>query len=131
MDPSNTYDENTMFYYNASIWADTIHYRTNFWYMGGAIASTLLCIACVLPSYYGFWQLGRKVTLGPFEIAAAFRAPNLHHETHANAPVDRLIEEVGGREVRFGQIVAGSDAGRIGIAESEFVQRVEPKIWCW
>lgn len=127
MDPSNDY---TPKYdgFNARIWMDTIHYKSNYWYMGGAIASTMICILCVLPSYWGFWQLGRKVTLGPFEIAAAFRAPNLNHPSAATAPVDKLIEEVGDRRVQYGYILSGSDAGRIGVAEAEYVERVKPKI---
>ncbi|KAF7192985.1 hypothetical protein HII31_05676 [Pseudocercospora fuligena] len=127
MDPNNNYDP-TYNGFDSRIWMDTIHYKSNYWYMGGAIASTIICILCVLPSYWGFWQLGRKVTLGPFEIAAAFRAPNLNHPTAANAPVDKLIEEVGDRRVQFGHIVSGNDAGRIGVAEPEFVERVKPKI---
>lgn len=122
LDPNNNY--NDQYFYNASMWADTVHYKSNFSYMGGAIASTLLCILCVLPSYYGYWELGRKVTLGPFEIAAAFRAPDLHHAMHANAPVDKLMEEIGERRVQFGQIVGGEHAGRIGIADAEYVVRV-------
>lgn len=126
-DPANTY-EGTVDGFDARIWINTIHYKSNYWYMGGAIASTIICILCVLPSYWGFWQLGRKVTLGPFEIAAAFRAPNLNHPTAANAPVEKLIEEVGDRRVQFGHIVNGTDAGRIGVAEPENVERVKPKI---
>ena len=127
MDTENTY-EGSYNGFDARIWMNTIHYKSNFWYMGGAIASTIICILFVLPSYWGFWQLGRKVTLGPFEIAAAFRAPNLNHPTAANAPVEKLIEEVGDRRVQFGHIVSGSDAGRIGVAEPEYVERVKPKI---
>ncbi|KAI5362908.1 hypothetical protein Slin14017_G065890 [Septoria linicola] len=126
-DPANDY-EPTYDGFDARVWKDTIHYKSNYWYMGGAIASTIICILCVLPSYWGFWQLGRKVTLGPFEIAAAFRAPNLNHPTAANAPVEKLIEEVGDRRVQFGHIVNGTDAGRIGVAEPENVERVKPKI---
>lgn len=124
-DPNNDYSE--AYWWDAEVWVDTIHYASNFWYMGGAIASTLICILCVLPSYWGFWQLGRKVTLGPFEIAAAFRAPNLYHPTAANAPVHELLEHVGERRVQFGHIVGGDDAGRIGVAEPEFVARVNPR----
>lgn len=108
----------------ATVYKDTIHYVTNKAYMWGAFASILFCILCVLPVYWGYWQLGREVTLGPFEIAAAFRAPNLYHPT--NPPVKELIKEVGDREVKFGHIVAGGDAGKIAIAEPEYVARIHP-----
>lgn len=42
----------------------TVVYHSNMPWLWAAIASLLFCVACVLPSYYGFWKLGRKVTLG-------------------------------------------------------------------
>lgn len=93
--------------------------------MWGAFASILFCIVCVLPVYWGYWQLGRNVTLGPFEIAAAFRAPNLYHES--NKPIAKLIKtEVGERQVKLGHITEGQDAGKIGVAEPEVVSRIHP-----
>ena len=82
----------------------------------------VVCVFCVLPVYYGYWQLGRAVTLGPFEIAAAFRAPDLHHPT--NAPIDTLIKEVGGRRVKFGEVLDGSDKGKIAVADVGMVASV-------
>ncbi|KAI5362810.1 hypothetical protein Slin15195_G101910 [Septoria linicola] len=109
----------------ATLYRDTIHYKIDENYMWGAFATIILCIFCVLPVYWGYWQLGRNVTLGPFEIAAAFRAPNLYHES--NKPIDKLIKtEVGGREVKFGAITSGDDAGKIGVAEPEVVSRIHP-----
>jgi hypothetical protein len=42
---------------------DTLIYESHYGYMFGALATMLFCICCVLPSYWGFWELGRKVTL--------------------------------------------------------------------
>ncbi|KAJ4346141.1 hypothetical protein N0V95_005694, partial [Ascochyta clinopodiicola] len=50
-------------------------YTTDFSYVFGALAATLVTVLLVLPVYWGFWHLGRKVTLGPLEIANAFNAP--------------------------------------------------------
>lgn len=66
MDPSN--DRTATSAYNATVYRDKIHYVSHFAYMWGAFASTLVCAICVLPVYWGFWELGRKVTLGPFEV---------------------------------------------------------------
>ncbi|KAL2062003.1 hypothetical protein VTL71DRAFT_6269 [Oculimacula yallundae] len=103
----------------AWVYQDAIHYKTNFKFMWGALASMLFCIFCVLPVYYGYWQLGRPVTLGPFEIAAAFRAPVLHHPS--NAAIDTLIKEVGGRRVRFGEVLDGDDKGKMAVAQTDVV----------
>ncbi|KAH0363973.1 hypothetical protein KCU65_g7039, partial [Aureobasidium melanogenum] len=113
---------------NATQYGTSIHYKTNKPYMWGALASMLFCILCVLPSYWGYWQLGRDVTLGPFEIANAFRAPVLDHPAVANAGVKDLIREVGQREVKYGAMVHNDASGRLAIAEPEAVRRVHPRI---
>lgn len=46
-----------------TLYATTI-YVSNWPFLWAAIASLLTCVCLVLPSYWGFWQLGRKVTLG-------------------------------------------------------------------
>lgn len=75
LDPNNDFDK--LEWYPASIWADAVHFETHFWYMGGAAASTIVCLVLILPSYYGFWQLDHKVSLGPFEITAAVLAKKI------------------------------------------------------
>jgi hypothetical protein len=112
----------------AKQYSQSIHYQTNKRFMYGALASILFCILCVLPSYWGYWQLGRDVTLGPFEIANAFRAPILDHPSVANAGVKVLIREVGQREVKYGQMVQNDASGRLAIAEPDAVRRVHPRI---
>jgi hypothetical protein len=42
----------------------TVRYTSNWPWLWGAIVSLIFCVLCVLPSYHGFWKLGRKVTLG-------------------------------------------------------------------
>ena len=48
---------------------DTVRFNSDYQFMGAALAVMFLCILAVIPTYYGFWELGRKVTLGPMEIA--------------------------------------------------------------
>ncbi|KAI5206123.1 hypothetical protein E4T39_02601 [Aureobasidium subglaciale] len=105
--------------WNATEYTHSIHYQTNRAYMWGALASMLFCIICVLPSYYGYWQLGREVTLGPFEIANAFRAPVLDHPAVANARVKDLIREVGNRQVKYGEMIRHDAPGRLAMAEPD------------
>ncbi|KAK5010308.1 hypothetical protein LTR28_010668 [Elasticomyces elasticus] len=114
--------------HDAVVYRDNIHYVTNIKFMWGAFASLLVCVLCVLPTYYGYWQLGRKVTLGPFEIANAFRAPMLEHPVASNGVVEDLLKEVGGRRVKYGEIITGDANGRLAIADPQAVKRVHPKI---
>lgn len=97
-----------------------VHYKTNFAYMGAAVASMVLCALLVLPTYWKFWELGRPVSLAPVEIANAFRAPVLDSSKASNAMVDDLLSEVGDRKVMFGQ----TPQGRLGVEEIGRVKRV-------
>ena len=86
--------------------SDVVYYRTNYYFMGFAVLSTLVCIALVIPSYWRYGELGRDVTLGPIEVASAFRAPMLT-EGRANAAeaggnIKELIKDVGHRKVMYG-----------------------------
>ncbi|USW50064.1 hypothetical protein Slin15195_G033830 [Septoria linicola] len=87
--------------HNATIYTKSVHYKTNKYYMLGACLSTLFCVLCVIPVYWGYWQLGRDVSLGPFEIAHAFQSP-LTSEAFQGS-IRELLQEVGKREVRYGQ----------------------------
>jgi hypothetical protein len=99
-------------------------YTTNYGYMAGAIVATFVTVFLVLPVYWGFWQLGRKVTLGPLEIANAFNAPVIaptktkgHH-----GDFDEVLQEVGKRRVQYGQLL-DAPPGQMGIAEPHRVAR--------
>lgn len=50
-------------------------YRTNTGYMIVALLVSLSGVVAVSVTYYGWWQLGRSVSMSPFEIAKAFDAP--------------------------------------------------------
>jgi hypothetical protein len=93
-------------------------YKTSFAYVGGALAATLITVLFVLPVYWGFWQLGRKVTLGPLEISHAFNAPIIAPDKTKNhhGDFDEVLNEVGKRRVQYGQLV-GAPPGQMGLAE--------------
>lgn len=81
---------------------DTVRYVSDYPYMYAALSVMAFCILCVLPAYWGFWELGRRVTLGPMEIASAFQAPALDSAAvAAGGEVEHMLKEVGQREVRY------------------------------
>ncbi|TKA63462.1 hypothetical protein B0A49_09920 [Cryomyces minteri] len=98
------------------------YYKSDYRWLGGAVASMLLAILGIAPSYYGFWQLGRRVTLGPFEIASALQAPILEHPAVASGQVDDLIEHVGDRRVQYG-LVPEVEQPKLVMAEPDRVAR--------
>jgi hypothetical protein len=71
--------------------------------------ATFFSIFCVMPLFWGFWQLGRKVSLEPLEIARALRAPILANVKNRDAPIDDVMEEVGDRRVQYGRLVDETD----------------------
>jgi hypothetical protein len=107
----------------AAQFSATLQYNTSRPFMYGAIFTMFFCVLCVLPSYWGFWELGRKVTLGPMEIASAFQAPVLDHPTvsRTGGEVDILLKEVGARRVRYGEV---EGSGRLAVAEPAEVKKL-------
>ncbi|KAH8723812.1 hypothetical protein GQ44DRAFT_709652 [Phaeosphaeriaceae sp. PMI808] len=93
-------------------------YKTSFAYVGGALAATFLTVLFVLPVYWGFWELGRKVTLAPLEISHAFNAPIIAPDKTKNhhGDFDEVLNEVGKRRVQYGQLV-NAPPGQMGLAE--------------
>jgi hypothetical protein len=83
---------------------DVIHYRTHYLFMGLGVASMVGCILLILPAFWRYGDLGRDVTLGPFEVASAFRAPMLEtgQGDEAAKNLDELIAKVGEKRVQFG-----------------------------
>lgn len=79
----------------------------------------LIALAClaVLPTYWGWWRLGRAVSLSPLEIAKAFDVP-LMQALDSNATTEDFIRAVGDKRVRYG--FAASSADRDG-RRSDFV----------
>jgi hypothetical protein len=98
---------------------DTVIYESNYGFMAGAIATMVFCVVCVLPTFWGFWRLGRKVTLGPMEIASAFQAPILDGQSRGHE-VDVLLKEVGSRQVRYGEVM---ETGQLGVASPDAVMK--------
>ncbi|KAK4206946.1 hypothetical protein QBC37DRAFT_107181 [Rhypophila decipiens] len=106
-------------------------YETDYGFLIAAVVVTVFSVACVLPVYWGFWELGRETTLEPLEIATALQAPVLLSGTTTQSrsgEIDNVLEEVGKREVLYG-ILPGEapDAMRLAIAPPEQVMPLRGK----
>ena len=77
--------------YDSTQYSFSIHNHTNFTFMAGALVSTFVRDLFVLPTYLGFWQLGRKLALSPLEIAAAFVSPLVD----SGRDIDCILQEAG------------------------------------
>ncbi|KAL7929509.1 hypothetical protein V8C35DRAFT_315443 [Trichoderma chlorosporum] len=89
------------------------------------IASTILSLSFVLlitPTFYGWWLLGRNVSLNPIETAKAFDAALLQGPG-SNAPQDELIRIVGMRRLKLGEVRLDNQ----GTAETK-IKLVDPAV---
>lgn len=86
--------------------SDVVYYRTSYWFMGFGVLATLIVIALIITSYWRYGEIGRNVTLGPVEVASAFRAPILtegrDNAAEAGGDIRELIKDVGHRKVMSG-----------------------------
>lgn len=78
-----------------------VHYKTDYGFMFGALASTIICILLVIPAYWGFWELGRPVSFDPIEVGHAFGAPSLADARIGSGHVREVVVVAGEETVRY------------------------------
>jgi hypothetical protein len=73
-----------------------------------------VCILAVVPGFYGWWHLGRSISLDSIETAKAFDAPILGGAAAlSNADIDVLVKVVRKRRIVYGEILqADGEGGR-------------------
>lgn len=59
---------------------------------------------------YGWWELGRAVSLSPLETAAAFGAPILF-QTQNSTEAQDLLQHSGNKKVRYGDVKVTDNDG--------------------
>ncbi|KAI9719375.1 MAG: hypothetical protein M1812_003446 [Candelaria pacifica] len=79
-------------------------YQSHYRYLAGALMISLFSIVTVTPMFYGYWQIGRRVSMSPIETSKAFDAPLLKG-CGSNAEVEKLLHDVGKRRVRYGEVI--------------------------
>lgn len=80
-------------------------FESNYMYLGIAVGVLALAMLALLVPLWGWWQLGRKVSMSPLEIGKAFGAPVLKDVTLSNDAEDILCD-AGDVRVRYGQVVS-------------------------
>lgn len=78
-------------------------YKSNFKFLGLALMITFFGLVCILPTFTGFWNLGRRVSMNPLEIAKAFNGVRMQH-ADSNSNIDMLLKEIGKEPVRYGAV---------------------------
>ena len=84
---------------------DHFIYQTYYLFMALGTLFLMLAFFAILFTFYGFWEIGRPVSMSPIETAKAFNAPVLTHGD-SNAPASNLLKQVGNQPVRYGVVHA-------------------------
>ncbi|KAI9698653.1 MAG: hypothetical protein M1836_003763 [Candelina mexicana] len=85
-------------------------YRSHYLFLGLSILVTMLGVVFVAPIFGGWWHLGRGMSMSPIETAKAFSAPLLKgHDS--NAGTKGILEEVGTKDLRYGEVVRVNGGG--------------------
>jgi hypothetical protein len=90
---------------------ETVYAVRYSWLIGAIVLIVLACLA-ILPTYRGWWLLGRPVSVSPLEIAKAFDAPLLRG-VDANGTSKELARAIGDVRVRY-EFESPSEARLVG-----------------
>ena len=91
------------------------------WFLAAALVEGI-CIALILPTYWGWWLLGRPVSFSPLEVAKAFGAPMLSNCNSNASGRDIAKADVGATRVQYGASQANGRM-RLGFANPARVER--------
>ena len=97
-------------------------YTSSYLFLGLAVMVSLLGWLATVPIFFGWWNLGRAVSMSPIEMARAFGAPDLKNYD-SNSTAKSLLEEVGGQKVQYGvsTVTTGADASETQQPRSRLV----------
>ena len=79
--------------------------------LSGAIVVMILNVLTIISLFYGYWQLGRSVSMSSIELAKAFGVPLMRGGDY-NEEATGLLEIYGQKKVRCG-VILGSEERRI------------------
>ncbi|KAF4499606.1 hypothetical protein FAGAP_4221 [Fusarium agapanthi] len=109
----------------------TLVYVTNYEKMWIAIAVSLVGIFAVLPTFWGWWELGRDVSLNPLEIANAFgtvgQESHIMRNVYPNQNVGGIVNAVNDiGPVGYGAWEMSDGVVRLGFAGAGLSTYLEP-----
>jgi hypothetical protein len=82
----------------------TLIYHSEYPYLAAAAAIIFVAILGVSSTLYGWWELGREVSLSPLETAKAFRA-RVFQVWNYHMDGMHLAEDMGTRKFRYGEVM--------------------------
>ena len=115
-------------------------YKTNTFILGIGVGLMVVAVLAIMPLFWGFWRLGRKVSMSPLEVAKALhystitdpqtgaaevysvldvrRHPDRLPQFGSNFPADELVKLLGKTKVKYGEVAPNI----LGIGLSEYTE---------
>ncbi|PYI14805.1 hypothetical protein BO99DRAFT_291356, partial [Aspergillus violaceofuscus CBS 115571] len=62
---------------NSVLTTEEVVFKLHLEFLAAGVLVTIACVIPVASTFYGWWKIGRPVTMSPIEIAKAFNAPVL------------------------------------------------------
>jgi hypothetical protein len=78
----------------------TLIFHSEYRYLAAALAVMLVALLAVLFLSWGWWELGRPVSLSPLEMAMAFEAPVMQRACRSSV-IERILKEFGEMKVKY------------------------------
>jgi len=88
-------------YFQAVQETDTLIYISKYRYLAIGCGTLILAIMAILSTLWGWWELGRDVTLSPLETARAFGSFTFQYYDETDA--EKLAKRAEGRKFTYGQ----------------------------
>ncbi|RAH84574.1 hypothetical protein BO86DRAFT_441396 [Aspergillus japonicus CBS 114.51] len=88
---------------NSVLTTEEVVFKLHPEYLAVGVLVTIACVIPVASTFYGWWKIGRPVTMSPIEIAKAFNAPVLRGSA-TGSDLQGLLPVVGRRRVRYGAV---------------------------
>ncbi|KAH7304721.1 hypothetical protein B0I35DRAFT_400840 [Stachybotrys elegans] len=104
----------------------TLVFLTDYSRLAIALLVSFVGIFVVLPVFWGWWELGRNVTMNPLEVASAFERMSsegsIFKGTDPNANADEIVKHANAvGMIRYG-VLEGKDGVRLGFAKATTVR---------
>lgn len=100
-------------------------FHSEYYYLLGSSLLGALFVLLVAPMFWGWWEIGRKVTLNPIEIAKAFDAP-FFQGLGSNSTETELVRNTGSRLLRYGEAEGDGSRKQLKLADPHGISTPTP-----
>lgn len=76
-------------------------YKAKWSFVAAAVILSLAGVLSVASLFWGWWELGRPVSLNPLEVGMAFDSP-IFSAVNSNSCRSQIVRTIGTREVKYG-----------------------------